>query len=133
MACARPPALAAMRQPPMRERIWLQLAHGLPRASAQALARRWQLDGEQRFGLHCEAPANADSGEQLLLFTRRGLSGQLRVGDTHFTLDVELGHFLSHFRPRIEAALHENLRRALHEAGAGADADAGAADAPPQR
>ena len=52
-----------------------------------------------------ELAHDAGSGEQLLLFMRRGLSGQLRVSDSHFTLDVELGFFLSAFRPRIEAAL----------------------------
>lgn len=114
----------------MPERIWLQQAHGLPRASAQALARRWQLDGEQRFALQCKAAADADSGEQLLRFTRPGLSGQLRVGDTHFTLDVELGFFLSAFRPRIEAALHDNLRQALREAGADVGGAAGTDGAP---
>ena len=104
----------------MPERIRLQQAHGLPRASAEALARRWQRDGEERFALRCESAHDAGSGEQLLLFMRRGLSGQLRVSDSHFTLDVELGFFLSAFRPRIEAALHENLRQALREAGSGA-------------
>jgi hypothetical protein len=92
-------------------RVHLLVGHALGRAAARSLARRWRQEGETRFLLVFRV--DPEKGEDHLGFSRVGLQGVLRVGEADFELDLQLGHFLSPFRDRIEAALRANLQRDL--------------------
>lgn len=91
--------------------VHIRTSHTLGWAAARSLAQRWRHEGETRFLLVFRV--DPDEGEDHLSFSRVGLQGVLRVGEAHFELDLQLGHFLSPFRDRIEAALTANLQRDL--------------------
>ena len=103
--------------------VHLRTNHTLGWAGARSLAQRWRTDGETRFLLVFRD--DPELGADHLRFSRVGLQGVLRVGETHFELDLQLGHFLSPFRDRIEAALNANLQRDLLDQ-AGPDANGSA-------
>ena len=87
--------------------IHIHRAHGLSCDAALALARDWQAQAEQDWGLRCQAQALED--QCLIAFERTGLQGQLRVNAQAFDLQLTLGFLLSAYRTRIEAELQRRL------------------------
>jgi putative polyhydroxyalkanoate system protein len=87
--------------------IHIHRVHGLSRDAALALARDWQAQAEQDWGLRCKAEMRED--HLLIAFERTGLQGQLRVGAEAFDLQLALGFLLSAYRARIEAELQRRL------------------------
>jgi putative polyhydroxyalkanoate system protein len=87
--------------------IHIHRAHGLSRDAALALARDWQAQAEQDWGLHCQAQTLED--QCLIAFERTGLQGRLRVNAEAFELQLTLGFLLSAYRTRIESELQRRL------------------------
>lgn len=97
----------------MSRSVHLRAHHTLGLTAARALAQRWRQDGETRYGLVFSTDLSAQTNPNQLNFSRIGLKGQLRLSETSFELDLELGHFLSPFKDKIEAALSANLQQDL--------------------
>ncbi len=87
--------------------IHIHRAHGLAWESALGLARDWQTQAEQEWGLYC----TAQPGEGLhhIVFERPGLQGRLLVSREAFELRLTLGFLLSAYRARIEEELQRRL------------------------
>ncbi len=87
--------------------IHIQRAHALGREAALQLARDWQAQAEQDWGLSCKAQ---DSEElRHITFERPGLQGSLKVDAASFELRLTLGFLLSAYRGRIETELLRRL------------------------
>ena len=87
--------------------IHILRTHTLGREAAWQLARDWQAQAEQDWGLHCTAQADEDA--QRIAFERPGLQGSLLVRAEAFELRLTLGFLLSAYRGRIEAELQRRL------------------------
>ncbi|MDP3699680.1 MAG: polyhydroxyalkanoic acid system family protein [Hylemonella sp.] len=87
--------------------IHIHRAHTLGHDAALQLARDWQAQAEQDWGLRCAVQAQADG--QHIDFERPGLKGKLRVSADAFELRITLGFLLSAYRGRIEAELQRRL------------------------
>ena len=87
--------------------IHIHRVHGLSRDAALGLARDWQAQAEQDWGLRCTAQTR--EGQLLIAFERTGLQGKLRVDAEAFDLQLTLGFLLSAYRARIEAELQRRL------------------------
>ena len=87
--------------------IHIHRVHGLSRDAALGLARDWQAQAEQDWGLRCTAQTR--EGQLLIAFERTGLQGQLCVDAEAFDLQLTLGFLLSAYRARIEAELQRRL------------------------
>lgn len=92
--------------------IRIQRDHALGYARACELARTWVDQAERELGLACQVqPGEGD--EQVVQFSRSGVSGTLRVTGERFELDAKLGFLLAGFRNKIQAQIDDNLDRLL--------------------
>ncbi|HBH37076.1 MAG TPA: polyhydroxyalkanoic acid synthase [Curvibacter sp.] len=87
--------------------IHIHRAHGLAWDEARDLARDWQTQAEQAWGLHCTVQSG--EGQHHIVFERPGLQGWLRVSREAFELQLTLGFLLSAYRARIEEELQRRL------------------------
>ena len=81
--------------------------HALGLAEARKLAFRWAELAEERFDMQCTYEEG--KSEDLVTFTRSGVSGELKVTKNCFELDARLGLLLGAFKDRIETEIVKNL------------------------
>ena len=87
--------------------IHIYRPHTLGPEAARQLARDWQAQAEQDWGLQCTAQTL--EGRQQIAFERPGLQGRLQVSGEAFELRLTLGFLLSAYRARIETELQQRL------------------------
>jgi putative polyhydroxyalkanoate system protein len=88
---------------------------GLPRA--RKLAFQWAEQVEEQFDMQCTYAEG--EVEDIVRFTRSGVSGELLVNSASFVLDAKLGFLLGAFKDRIEAEIVKNLDTLLAAKPAG--------------
>ena len=89
----------------------IEREHALGLAGAREVAKRWQEQAEQEWGMACESePGQA---QDLLRFARSGVSGELAVSETRFDLQLKLGFLLGAYSARIEEKIKANLDELL--------------------
>ena len=89
----------------------IEREHTLGLAGARAVADRWREQAEQDWGMACVSePGEA---EDRMRFERSGVSGELRVSDTRFDLQLKLGFLLGAYSGKIEAKIRANLDELL--------------------
>ncbi|MFN5098208.1 MAG: polyhydroxyalkanoic acid system family protein [Limnohabitans sp.] len=81
--------------------------HNLGLAGARAVAERWREQAEQEWGMACQSEPGAS--EDRMHFARSGVSGELRVTDTRFDLQLKLGFLLGAYSGKIEEKIRANL------------------------
>ena len=90
--------------------IHIEREHGLGLEPARALANQWAAQAEQKYDMACTYAACEPGGtEDVLSFSRVGVSGTLNVTGERFVLDARLGFLLGTFKDRIEAEIARNL------------------------
>ena len=85
----------------------MERTHTLGLAGARAVAERWREQAEQEWGMTCESETGQD--EDRMRFERSGVSGELRVTDTRFDLQLKLGFLLGAYSGKIEEKIRANL------------------------
>jgi putative polyhydroxyalkanoate system protein len=95
--------------------IEIQRAHGLGWAGAQSLAKSWQAQAENDWGMTCTHTPG--EGEDRLTFERVGAQGALRVNATQFELQITLGFLLRAYKSQIADKINRNLDEALAHLG----------------
>lgn len=85
--------------------LTFERAHALGLERAREVAQR--IGDEMRSGYGVDSTWQGDT----LLFSRTGLSGELRITSNLIRLEAKLGFLFSSFKPRIEAALTANFDR----------------------
>jgi putative polyhydroxyalkanoate system protein len=85
----------------------IEREHTLGLAGARAVAERWREQAEQEWGMTCESETGQD--EDRMRFERSGVSGELRVTDTRFDLQLKLGFLLGAYSGKIEEKIRANL------------------------
>jgi putative polyhydroxyalkanoate system protein len=99
--------------------IHIHRDHALGLARARKIAWHWAEQAESRFGMECTVIEGDDN--DVVEFTRSGVSGRLVVTASAFELDARLGLLVGAFRHRIESEIESNLDSLLaEEAGRGA-------------
>ncbi|MFY9184294.1 MAG: polyhydroxyalkanoic acid system family protein [Limnohabitans sp.] len=89
----------------------IEREHTLGLAGARAVADRWREQAEQDWGMACVyEPGEA---QDRMRFERSGVSGELRVRDTRFDLQLKLGFLLGAYSGKIEAKIRANLDELL--------------------
>ncbi len=89
----------------------IEREHTLGLAGARAVADRWREQAEQDWGMACVfEPGEA---QDRMRFERSGVSGELRVNDTRFDLQLKLGFLLGAYSGKIEAKIRANLDELL--------------------
>ena len=91
--------------------LHIQRSHRLGLEAARALTEHWVRDGTERLGLTCEL--SRTEWEDVVVFRRTGLSGQLTVTPERFELRAQLGFLLSAYHGRITDEIHRQLDAAL--------------------
>ena len=81
--------------------------HTLGLAGARVVAERWREQAEQEWGMACQSEPGAS--EDRMHFARSGVSGELRVTDTRFDLQLKLGFLLGAYSGKIEEKIRANL------------------------
>jgi putative polyhydroxyalkanoate system protein len=81
--------------------------HTLGLARARAVAERWREQAEQEWGMACQSEPGET--EDRMHFARSGVSGELRVTDTRFDLQLKLGFLLGAYSGKIEEKIRANL------------------------
>jgi putative polyhydroxyalkanoate system protein len=84
---------------------------GLP--AARKLAFKWAEQAEQDFDMECTYEEGKT--EDLVSFSRSGVSGTLNVTKDQFELSAKLGFLLGAFKGKIEAEIVKNLDALLAE------------------
>ena len=93
--------------------IHIHRAHRLGLAAARRVAWAWAEQAEQQFDMACNYAEG--QREDLVSFTRSGVTGTLAVGPAHFELQAKLGFLLGAFKARIEAEIVKNLDALLEQ------------------
>lgn len=81
--------------------------HALGLAHARHVAFQWAEQVEAEFGMACTYEEGRT--EDMVSFTRSGVSGTLHVTGEKFELDAKLGFLLGAFKDRIESEIVKNL------------------------
>ena len=81
--------------------------HTLGHAAARKIAYAWAEQVEKEFSMECTYQEG--KAEDVVQFTRSGVSGTLKVSKDQFHLDAKLGFLLGAFKGRIEAEIVKNL------------------------
>ena len=89
----------------------IERTHTLGLSGARAVAARWREQAEQEWGMACEAEPG--ESEDTMRFARSGVSGELRVTDTRFDLQLKLGFLLGAYSGKIEEKIQANLDELL--------------------
>ena len=87
--------------------LHIRREHALGLKAARKIALQWAEDVEQQFGMACTYEEGDD--DDVVVFTRSGVNGTLRVTGDHFDLDAKLGFLLGAFKDRIEGEIVKNL------------------------
>ena len=89
----------------------IEREHTLGLSGARAVAERWRAQAEQEGGMSCESETGQN--EDRMRFARSGVSGELRVTDTRFDLQLQLGFLLGAYSGKIEEKIRANLDELL--------------------
>ncbi len=87
--------------------IHIHRTHTLGLPAARKLAFQWAEQAEQDFDMECTYEEGKT--EDLVSFTRSGVSGTLNVTKDQFELNAKLGFLLGAFKGKIEAEIVKNL------------------------
>lgn len=87
--------------------IHIQREHGLGLAEARKIAFKWAEQVEEKFDMECTYEEGKT--EDLVSFTRSGVSGTLVVTKDSFDLNAKLGFLLGAFKDTIEGEIVKNL------------------------
>ena len=93
--------------------IRIERDHGLGLARARQLARQWAEEAEQRLQLRCETEERRS--EDIVHFSRPGVTGRVRVTAERFELEASLGFLLVAFRGTITREIESHLDGVLAE------------------
>ena len=81
--------------------------HGLGLAAARKIAFAWAEQVEAEFDMECTYEEG--KAQDVVHFTRSGVSGTLHVDKGRFELNAKLGFLLGAFKDKIEAEIVKNL------------------------
>ena len=81
--------------------------HALGMERARQLGQSWMAEAQAQWGLHCERQTSPE--EDLIAFSRSGVSGTLRLTAQEFELKAKLGFLMAAFAPVIETQITQNL------------------------
>ena len=87
--------------------IHIHRDHHLGFKEARKVAFSWAEKAEEKFDMECTYEEGKD--EDLVSFTRSGVSGTLTVTKNSFELQAKLGFLLGAFKDRIEDEIVKNL------------------------
>lgn len=87
--------------------IHIERKHSLGLLEARKVAFKWAEQVEEKFDMACTYEEGAT--EDLVSFTRSGVSGELKVTKDLLALDARLGFLLGTFKDRIEGEIVKNL------------------------
>ncbi len=96
--------------------LHIRREHALGLKAARKIALQWAEEVEQQFDMACTYEEG--DVDDVVSFTRSGVSGTLLVTADHFDLDAKLGFLLGAFKDRIEAEIVKNLDQLLAPKGA---------------
>lgn len=87
--------------------IHIERKHSLGLLEARKVAFKWAEMAEEKFDMACTYEEG--STEDLVSFTRSGVSGELKVTPDLLELDAKLGFLLGAFKDKIEGEIVKNL------------------------
>jgi len=87
--------------------IHIQREHTLGLLEARKIAFKWAEQVEEKFDMECTYEEGKT--EDLVSFTRSGVSGTLAVTKDSFDLNAKLGFLLGAFKDKIEGEIVKNL------------------------
>ena len=87
--------------------IHIQREHSLGLLEARKIAFKWAEQVEEKFDMECTYEEGKT--EDLVSFTRSGVSGTLAVTKDSFDLNAKLGFLLGAFKDKIEGEIVKNL------------------------
>jgi putative polyhydroxyalkanoate system protein len=87
--------------------IHIQREHSLGLLEARKIAFKWAEQVEEKFDMECTYEEGKT--EDLVSFTRSGVSGTLAVTKDSFDLNARLGFLLGAFKDKIEGEIVKNL------------------------
>lgn len=87
--------------------IHIEREHTLGLAQARKIAFQWAEQVEEKFDMACTYEEGET--EDLVSFTRSGVSGELKVTKDLLALDAKLGFLLGAFKDKIEGEIVKNL------------------------
>ena len=87
--------------------IHIEREHSLGLLEARKVAFKWAEMAEEKFDMACTYEEGKT--EDLVTFTRSGVSGELKVTPTLLELDAKLGFLLGAFKDKIEGEIVKNL------------------------
>lgn len=90
--------------------------HQLGRDKALKVAQQWAQHAEKRLEMQC----SLQSGEQgdCVVFSRPGVSGEMKVAADHFEITAKLGFLFKAFAGQFEAETRKRLEEAITQAQA---------------
>ena len=86
--------------------IKIRRAHSMPHDKARAAAEKMAKLLKKEFELDYEW---AEDDQDVLVFERPGVNGELTVAPKHVEMEVKLGFLLRMMKPTIERHIHEHL------------------------
>jgi len=89
--------------------------HSLGLLAARKVGKAWGEQARQDFGMQCSYVQGEQ--EDLLRFSRSGVSGSLRVRADCFEMEAKLGFLLGAYKEKIEAEVCKNLDALLLSPG----------------
>lgn len=87
--------------------IHIERKHSLGLPEARKVAFQWAEMAEEKFDMECTYEEGTT--EDLVSFTRSGVSGELKVTADLLELDAKLGFLLGAFKDKIEGEIVKNL------------------------
>ncbi|AYQ27251.1 MULTISPECIES: polyhydroxyalkanoic acid system family protein [unclassified Polaromonas] len=87
--------------------IHIQREHTLGLLEARKIAFKWAEQVEEKFDMECTYEEGKT--EDLVSFSRSGVSGTLAVTKDSFDLNAKLGFLLGAFKDKIEGEIVKNL------------------------
>ena len=87
--------------------IHIQREHSLGLLEARKIAFKWAEQVEEKFDMECTYEEGKT--EDLVSFSRSGVSGTLAVTKDSFDLNAQLGFLLGAFKDKIEGEIVKNL------------------------
>ena len=87
--------------------IQIERKHDMGLPHARKIAFQWAEQAEEKFDMACTYEEG--QSEDLISFSRSGVSGTLTVTAENFVLNAKLGFLLSAFSEKIEGEIVKNL------------------------
>ena len=91
--------------------IKIDREHTLGLAGARTVAEGWREQAEKEWDMACEFEPG--EFEDHMRFARSGVSGELRVSEDRFDLQIKLGFLLGAYSGKIEEKIKANLDELL--------------------